>query len=232
MSRSQRLLSLLQVLRRHRMPVSGATLAAETGVSLRTLYRDIATLQAGGADIEGEAGVGYVLRPGYMLPPLMFSREEIEALMLGFRFVEKRTDPAIASAARNALAKIDSVLPDDLRRDMADVPLLVGPGTPLMQDRVDLEILRLALRNEKPLVITYRDQRGDLSSRTVWPCALTFFDGARVLVAWCTLRENFRHFRTDRIESAAAGETRYPRRRSSLLKAWRQQQAIPDSVEK
>jgi predicted DNA-binding transcriptional regulator YafY len=156
MSRSQRLLSLLQVLRRHRMPVSGATLAAETGVSLRTLYRDIATLQAEGADIEGEAGVGYVLRPGYMLPPLMFSREEIEALMLGFRFVEKRTNAAIASAARNALAKIDSVLPDDLRRDMADVPLLVGPGTPLVQDRVDLEILRLALRNEKPLAITYR----------------------------------------------------------------------------
>ncbi|RKE83682.1 YafY family protein [Rhizobium sp. AG855] len=230
MSRSQRLLSLLQVLRQHRLPVSGATLAAETGVSLRTLYRDIATLQAEGADIEGEAGIGYVLRPGYMLPPLMFTREEIEALMLGFRFVEKRTDTAIASAARNALAKIDAVLPEDLRRDMADVPLLVGPGAPLATERVDLDRLRQALRHEKPLLIAYRDQRGDLSSRTVWPCALTFFDGVRVLVAWCTLRDDFRHFRTDRIESAVAGETRYPKRRTALLKAWRQQNAIPDGT--
>nr|MDH4442356.1 YafY family protein [Rhizobium sp.] len=226
MSRSQRLLSLLQVLRRYRQPVSGATLAAETGVSLRTLYRDIATLQAEGADIEGEAGIGYILRPGYMLPPLMFTREEIEALMLGFRFVEKRTDETIASAARNALAKIDAVLPEDLRRDMADVALLVGPGATIAAERVDLQILRQALRNERPLLITYRDQRDSLSSRTVWPCALTFFDGLRVLVAWCTLREDFRHFRTDRIESAVASETRDPKRRTVLMKEWRRQNTI------
>ncbi|KAJ34485.1 hypothetical protein BW45_03595, partial [Agrobacterium tumefaciens] len=90
MSRSQRLLDLLQILRSHRMPVSGAALAAKTGVSLRTLYRDIATLQAQGADIEGEAGVGYVLRPGFLLPPLMFSQHEIEALVLGSRWVAGR----------------------------------------------------------------------------------------------------------------------------------------------
>ncbi len=207
-------------------------MAAETGVSLRTIYRDIATLQAEGADIEGEAGIGYVLRPGYMLPPLMFTREEIEALMLGFSFVEKRTDETIASAARNALAKIDAVLPEDLRRDMADVALLVGPGAPIATDQVDLQLLRQALRSERPLLIAYRDLRGDLSSRTVWPCALTFFDGTRVLVAWCTLREDFRHFRTDRIESAVPGETRYPTRRTALLKAWRQRNAIPDSIAK
>ncbi|TPP06542.1 helix-turn-helix transcriptional regulator [Rhizobium glycinendophyticum] len=230
MSRSQRLLFLLQVLRRHRFPVSGATLAAETGVSLRTLYRDIATLQSEGADIEGEPGIGYVLRPGYMLPPLMFTREEIEALMLGFRFVEKRTDEAIAAAAHNALAKIDAVLPEDLRRDMAEVPLLVGPGAPLANERIDLQMLRQALRNERPLLLAYRDQHGKVSSRAVWPCALTFFDGVRVLVAWCTLREDFRHFRTDRIESATAGETRYPKRRSALLKAWRQKNSIPDNI--
>lgn len=230
MSRSQRLLSLLEVLRRHRLPVSGAKLAAETGVSLRTLYRDIATLQAEGADIEGEAGIGYVLRPGYMLPPLMFTREEIEALMLGFRFVEKRTDETIATAARNALAKIDAVLPSDLRRDMAEVPLLVGPGAPLVAEGVDLQILRQALRSEKPLLISYRDQRGALSKRTVWPCALSFFDGIRVLVAWCTLREDFRHFRTDRIEAAVPGDLRYPRRRNALLKEWRLKNAIPDGM--
>lgn len=221
MSRSQRLLSLLQVLRRHRHPVSGAALAAETGVSLRTLYRDIATLQTEGADIEGEAGVGYVLRPGYMLPPLMFTAEEIEALILGFRFVEKRTDAPIAAAARNALAKIEAVLPEELRRQSEDVGLMVGPGPGLPVDRVDLALLRTALRLERPLTIRYRALDETTSTREVWPCALTYFDGARVLVAWCTLRRDFRHFRTDRIDHAELGESRYPKRRATLVREWK-----------
>src|SRR5664279_6049005 len=114
MSRAERLLQLVQILRRHRRPVSGAHLSAELGISLRTLYRDIASLQAQGAGIEGEAGVGYVLRPGFMLPPLMFSEDEIAALVLGSRWVVARTDDALSRAARNALAKIAAVLPADL----------------------------------------------------------------------------------------------------------------------
>lgn len=228
MSRFERLLSLLQVLRRHRNPVSGAALAAETGVSLRTLYRDIASLQAQGADIEGEAGVGYILRPGYMLPPLMFTREEMEALILGFRFVEKRTDAPIAAAARNALAKIEAVLPDELRRDADDVSLMVGPGPTLPNDRVELQMLRNALRQERALTIRYRALDDTVSERSVWPCALTYFDGARVLVGWCTLRKDFRHFRTDRIEHAVLEESRYPKRRTSLVKQWKLQlRSIP-----
>src|SRR6266705_5570418 len=115
MSRSQRLLDLIQVLRRHRRPVTGSVLAEATGVSLRTLYRDIETLKAQGAHIDGEAGIGYVLRPGFMLPPLMFSEEEIEALVLGSRWVSDRADTPLGDAARNALAKIAAVLPDDLK---------------------------------------------------------------------------------------------------------------------
>lgn len=230
MSRSERLLALLQVLRRYRQPVSGAKLAAELGMSLRTIYRDIATLQAQGADIEGEAGIGYVLRPGYMLPPLMFSREEIEALMLGFRFVATRTDESLASAAREALAKINAVLPDDLRRDVENVGLLVGPGAPLPAQRVELPLLRQALRAERPLDIRYRDESGTASSRVVWPIAISYFDGARVLLAWCTLRQDYRHFRTDRIEEAEIGEVRYPRRRAAMLKDWRQRNAIPENL--
>src|SRR5262245_23635780 len=106
MSRAQRLLDLIQVLRRHRFPVRGAALARELGVSLRTLYRDIEALKAQGARIDGEAGVGYVLRPGFMLPPLMFSEDEIEALVLGSRWVASRADAPLGKAARNALAKI------------------------------------------------------------------------------------------------------------------------------
>jgi biotin operon repressor len=130
MSRAARLLQLMQVLRRHRYPVSGASLASELGISLRTLYRDIVSLQAQGARIDGEAGVGYVLRPGFMLPPLMFSQEEIEALVLGSRWVADRADSRLGDAARNAIAKISAVLPDDLRLELDTSALLVGPAKP------------------------------------------------------------------------------------------------------
>jgi predicted DNA-binding transcriptional regulator YafY len=131
LSRAQRLLDLIQVLRRHRRPVSGGTLADAVGVSLRTLYRDIDTLKAQGAHIDGEPGVGYVLRPGFLLPPLMFSEEEIEALVLGSRWVAERADAPLGDAARNALAKIAAVLPDDLRDSLDATNLLIGPGNPV-----------------------------------------------------------------------------------------------------
>src|SRR6478672_2616585 len=111
MSRTSRLLDLLELLRRHRSPVRGPALADQLGISIRTLYRDIATLQAQGADIQGEPGLGYVLRPGFMLPPLMFTREEIEALVLGSRWVAIRGDARLGAAADNAVAKIRAVLP-------------------------------------------------------------------------------------------------------------------------
>src|SRR5712671_7750568 len=129
MSRAQRLLDLIQALRGYRRPVSGATLAEALGISLRTVYRDIETLKAQGAHIDGEPGVGYVLRPGFMLPPLMFSEEEIEAIVLGSRWVADRADAALGSAARNALAKIAAVLPQDLKVSLDTSSLLVGPGS-------------------------------------------------------------------------------------------------------
>src|SRR5262245_46311898 len=125
MSRSERLLDLLQILRRHRNPVAAQMLADELGVSLRTIYRDVATLQHQGASIDGEPGIGYVMRPGFMLPPLMFSEEEIEALVLGSRWVARRGDKKLAEAGRNALAKIAAVLPEDLTRNL-DASLLVA----------------------------------------------------------------------------------------------------------
>lgn len=220
MSRTHRLFDLLQTLRRHRRPVSGSELAREAGISLRTLYRDIAALQAMGAEIEGEPGVGYVLRPGFLLPPLMFSEDEIEALALGARWVARRTDDALADAAGNAIARIAAVLPDDLRRRLEDESLLVGSGWERRQ-AVDLKLLRRALREERKLRIAYRDEKGVRSERTIWPIALGFFESARVLVTWCELRQDFRHFRADRIEQAEASSERYPRRRQSLLKDWR-----------
>ncbi|AYZ62654.1 YafY family transcriptional regulator [Burkholderia multivorans] len=222
MTRSERLLSLLQALRRHRRPVSGRVLAQELGVSIRTLYRDIASLQAQGADIQGEPGVGYVLRPGFMLPPLMFSQSELEALTLGFRWVAKFADAQLTSAASDALAKISAVLPAELRRDLDSTTLLVGPRTIADREAVDMDDMRVAIRTERKLRVAYADGRGKRSERTVWPFALGYFEDARILVAWCELRNDFRHFRTDRIVALARLDERYPRRRAALLKAWRQ----------
>src|SRR5256886_11606262 len=131
MSRAQRLLDLIQQFRGYRRPVSGAMLAEALGISLRTLYRDIETLKAQGAHIDGEPGVGYVLRPGFMLPPLMFSEEEIEAIVLGSQWVAERTDSALKRAAQNAVAKIVAVLPPDLRHAVDASPLMIGPVKPL-----------------------------------------------------------------------------------------------------
>ncbi|MFE0018114.1 helix-turn-helix transcriptional regulator [Mesorhizobium sp. NPDC059054] len=220
MSRSERLLDLVQTLRRHRLPVSGRTLAGELGVSIRTLYRDIATLQGQGAPIEGEAGLGYVLKPGFMLPPLMFTDEEIEAIVLGSRWVVKQPDSRLSKAAADALAKIAAVLPDDLRNDLDASTLLVGPRMGASEG-IDLAAVRQAIRDEQKLAITYSDAGGAGSKRIVWPFALSFFDKVRVMVAWCEMRQDFRHFRTDRIATLDATGLRYPRRRQALLKQWR-----------
>jgi predicted DNA-binding transcriptional regulator YafY len=227
MSRAERLLHLMQVLRRHRTPVSGARLASETGVSLRTLYRDIAALQAQGATLEGEPGVGYVLRPGFLLPPLMLSAEEIEALVLGARWVAERTDSRLAQAAGDAVAKIAAVLPTDLRHELETNALLIGPSAkdaPVAGDH--LADIREAIRDERKLQIDYRNAQGKASRRIVWPFALGFFDRARVMVAWCESRQEFRHFRTDRIAALRKQKQRYPRRRQALLKEWRQLEGI------
>lgn len=174
MSRSERLLDLIQIMRRYRRPVSGKVLAEETGISIRTLYRDIATLQGQGAHIEGEPGLGYMLRPGFMLPPLMFSEDEIEALVLGSRWVARQPDARLSIAARDALAKIVAVLPADLRDDVDASALLVGPREPAHPDTIDLAVVRKAIRSEHKLDITYNDGGGTGTQRLVWPFALGF----------------------------------------------------------
>lgn len=226
MSRSERLFDLLQALRRHRRPVSGMVLADEIGVSIRTLYRDIASLQAQGATIEGEPGVGYVLKPGFLLPPLMFPPEEIEALVLGSRWVADRADDHLRDAARSALARIAAVLPPDLRDELDASALLVGPGADIPTETIDPALVRKAIRTERKLSLSYRDGSGTASQRVVWPFALAFFDHVRVVLGWCELRQDFRSFRTDRIARAEVVDARYPRRRQALLKQWREIQKI------
>ncbi len=201
--------------------MTASALDHELGVSERTIYRDVATLIAQGAPIEGEAGLGYVLRPGFVLPPLMFGEEEIEALALGLHWVVERGDAALARAAGDALAKVTAVLPEALREKAEDASLLAGPGEAIAVGSTDLSELRRVIREERKLAIRYADAAGRLTERTIWPCALAFFERARVIVAWCELRQGFRHFRTDRIHALTPSATRYPRRRRVLLKEWR-----------
>ncbi|GGC82917.1 helix-turn-helix transcriptional regulator [Undibacterium terreum] len=222
MSRTERLLDLMQILRTHRYPVTGTALAAELGISVRSLYRDIATLQSQGAKIEGEPGLGYILRPGFTLPPLMFSEEEIEAIVLGSRWVAQRTDTHLARAGRDALAKIAAVLPAELRHDLDSSGLLVAPSYGIESSDEQMAQVRRAIRSECKLDINYRDLKDELSQRIIWPCALAFFDQVRLIVAWCELRQSFRHFRIDRITGLTVTENRYPKRRQALIHEWRQ----------
>jgi predicted DNA-binding transcriptional regulator YafY len=227
LARSERLLELIQLLRRHRWPVSGQVLAEELGVSLRTVYRDIQTLIGQGASIDGEAGIGFVLRPGFVLPPLMFSDEELEALVLGSRLVAQRSDAPLARAAMNVIAKIAAVLPGDLRDGIDGTGLLAGAGPDGEAEPFDLAPIRAAIRSEQKLVLRYADAKGDRTRRTVWPIALGYFERVRVLAAWCELRQDFRHFRTDRIITLSRTEQRYPRRRRALMKEWQEIEGIP-----
>ena len=158
---------------------------ARPGARLRTLYRDIAALQALGAEIDGEPGLGYVLRPGFLLPPLMLSAAEIEALALGAQWVARRTDEGLSQAARNAMAKIAAVLPPSMRQKLEDDALIVGPGWERRQ-AVALGVLRQALREERKLAIAYSDEKGARTARVIWPARARFSPTpTRILAAWC-----------------------------------------------
>lgn len=222
-SRAARLLQLLDTLRRRRTPAPGALLARELGVTLRTLYRDVATLREQGAAIAGEPGVGYVLQPGFLLPPLMFSADELEALLLGARWVSLQADPELARAADGALARIASTLPADARLGLETSGLMVPQsGTPAPPEPW-LPALRRAIRDERKVVLQYRDADGQATRRTVWPFAMGFFQQSRMLAAWCELRQDFRHFRADRVLHLHPTDAPLPERRHALIRRWKAQ---------
>ncbi len=226
MSRSHRLFDLMQVLRRHRGTVSGKDLAREAGVSLRTIRRDIATLQAMGADIDGEAGVGYILRPGFLLPPLSFTEEELLALVAGAQWVSRQTDDALARAVQNALAKIDGVLAPEMRRALDDNTLYISRKREDISG-LDLARVRQAIREQRKMRITYRDQNGATSERTIWPIMLGFFESQRFIAAWCELRDDFGRFRADHIVKVDFLDDHYLGTRQRLVREWHAREDLP-----
>jgi len=199
MRRADRLFQIIQFLRTRRV-TTAHWLAERLEVSERTIYRDIKDLILSGVNIEGEAGVGYVVRRGFDLPPLMFSKEEVSALTLGARSVESWADPALALAAQSALSKIESVLADDLKDSPGKTPLFA----PMTQIRPDIASkmskIRMATDTNKKLSIHYADANYQLSQRTIWPLGLFFWGVVWTMGAWCELRKSFRIFRLDRIQ--------------------------------
>ena len=216
MRRSDRLFDIIQLLRR-KPTVKARELGAALEVSERTIYRDIQDLIASGVPIEGEAGVGYVLKQGFDLPPLMFKEQEIEALVLGARIVESWADQELADAATDAIAKIEAVIPDRLRAYMANTALLAPAQHYMEPISFDLSLMRRAIRGTRKVHFRYTDFNDKKSIRTVRPLSLAYFGPTWLLAAWCELRDDFRTFRLDRIQEFLLQDERFKPERGKTL---------------
>jgi predicted DNA-binding transcriptional regulator YafY len=223
MRRADRLFQIIQVLRRSRRPVTADAMAAELETSKRTIYRDIADLMAQRAPIRGEAGVGYVLDDGFDMPPLMLTPDEVEAAVLGAQLVARQGDLALARAAEDLVAKIRTVVPERLRPLVLEPSSRVAPNRNMVPDRLDMGAVRLSIRSGRKIRLSYRDEQERQTGRTVWPFAVGYHESVRLVLAWCELRQDFRSFRTDRVDEAEFLEERYPERPAMLRARWRRQ---------
>lgn len=210
MRRTERLFAIIQRLRRRRTPVTGAALAAELEVSLRTVYRDVAELMQQRVPIRGEAGTGYVLDAGYALPPLMLTEDELEVAVLGAAWVAQRADPSLARAARSLADKLRDVAPPALRRVSLETASRPAPPLEPVPDGIDLAPVRRAIREGRKMEIVYRGDDDRESVRVVWPFFVAYMERVRIVAAHCELRGAIRHFRADRIRRARLLDERIP----------------------
>lgn len=220
MRRADRLFQIIQILRRSRRPVTAAAIAGELEVSPRTVYRDMADLIGQRVPVQGEAGLGYVLEPGFDMPPLMLTPEEIGAVVLGAQLVARLPDRLLAAAAADVVAKIASVVPEHLRPFISEPGLMAKPPDEPPASTIEMQPLRSAVRDGLKLRLRYRAQTGEVTERTVWPVIIGYAEASTLLIAWCELRDGFRHFRIDRIVSADSLDQPYAVRRSALRRRW------------
>ncbi|MEP0940664.1 MAG: YafY family protein [Rhizobiaceae bacterium] len=222
MRRTERLFQIIQILRSNHSPITGQELADELEISIATLYRDMAELHAQRIPIRGEAGVGYVLDDGYDMPPLMLTADELEAAALGATWVAQEADPTLARAARDLVSKLSSAIPKELQ------PIVLNASSKAIQtkarvaERFDSALLRHAIRERYRLQLDYKDRDGSETVRVVWPLLIAFLDRTRYLVAWCETNEDYRHFKTERVQDLKVLANKYPGRRAALLKGWEQ----------
>lgn len=220
MRKATRLFEIIQILQLARKPLTAQTLAARMEVAQRSIYRDIAALQAMRVPIEGERGIGYILRPGFTLPPLMFTVEETEAVVLALALLKRTGDGALRQAAHRVTSKIAASIPPPLRRAL-DAEAIHAWGTvALSPEGIELALVRQAIRDEQKIFIRYRDEKGSETERTIRPIALIYYSETANIVARCELREALRNFRTERVAASAALPEFFRGEGDRLRNAW------------
>ena len=222
MRRADRLFQIIQILRRSSRPVTSSQLAAELEVSQRSVYRDIADLMAQRVPIRGEPGIGYALDRVYDMPPLMLTPDELEAAVLGAQWVADRGDAVLAGAARDLIAKIAAAVPERLRPFIAAPSVGAPTSRAAVVDGLDITLTRAAIRDGRKIRIRYRDGEARETERVIWPTMIGYVETVRLLAAWCELRQDFRHFRTDRIVAAEFLDETFASRPDQLRARWRQ----------
>ncbi len=220
MSKSDRLFELIQLLRRAKRPVTAERLADELEVTVRSVYRYIATLQGMRIPIVGEAGVGYVMRPGFDLPPLMFTAAETEAIHVGLALLARTGDAALIKAARKVSSKIADVLPEQVRKDFERLPHRVSSYGVEQSNIVSLEMVRECIRTSRKMRIAYRGAEGEATSRVILPVALFYYVKVVTIAAWCEMRKDVRNFRVDRIVSGRMLDAYFTDRADGLREVW------------
>jgi predicted DNA-binding transcriptional regulator YafY len=220
MRRADRLFDIIQSLRTAAGPVTASALADNLEVTARTIYRDIAALQASRVPIEGAPGLGYVLRRGFDLPPLMFTPDEADAVAIGVRLLRRLRDPKLQRAADRVLAKLAAVVPDPLPAHLVSAPVFVSDGDAPPVTGVDPAELRHAIHDTRKVSIAYVDDEGRQTVRVVWPLAMAYYVDVTLLGTWCELRGDFRHFRVDRIQSAKVLNGHFPADNGKLMAEW------------
>lgn len=229
MTKAERLLEIIRILHNRKYAVTAKELSLTFGISMRSIYRDIISLQQQGIPVDGEAGVGYILRNGYTLPPLMFTIDEIEALVAGTKWIISTGDTTLAESAKNAMQKIKDIVPLTLKDTIHETPILIGYKK---RPRIEKELIQAihdSIKKNEKLAINYLDGLNAESERVVWPIALGYFDHTVVLAAWCELRKAFRHFRVDRVTKWLRTYEKYPRMHAQLFKEWQYDQNIENS---
>jgi len=229
MSRSIRLLTLLQLLREQRYPITAQCLAEHLEISVRSVYRDIESLRDQGVNIEGSAGLGFQLKENFLLPPMSLDETEVEAVFLALHWLRSVPDPALKNAAHSVLAKLNAVLPKN-KQELIDETMLRSINHWLVVDEKIVDQVRLAIRYQVKIEVHYLDEKQNISSRMLWPFVLGYFNDKMLLAAWCELREDFRNFRLDRIQKLTVTEIIYPEFKRHLFQAWWQKELQKKSM--
>lgn len=220
MRKASRLFEIIQILRVARQPVTAQQIADTLEVTPRSVYRDIAALQAMRVPVEGERGVGYIMRPGFNLPPLMFSIEETEAIVLALALVSRTGDTELRHAAKRVSDKIASSVPEPLSRILSTTALHAWGSVANAPDGVDLSMIRRAVRTEEKLDITYQDEAGSLTERRIRPIAVIYYSETANIVAWCELRQAIRNFRADRVKTCVETQDFFKQQGEALRQLW------------